>query len=74
MDTSTKLNLVDFLPWWQHEFLNPLNQSIFEGDIRGDPYVAYAALAEKLVGHPRPIAQDVFRALVISQGGNDPGL
>lgn len=74
MDTSPKLNLVDFLPWWQQEFLNPVDQSILEGHVRGDPYISYTALAEKLVGHPGPIAQDIFRALVISQGGNDPGL
>ena len=74
MDVSQKLNLVDVLPWWQHELLYPMHQTMPQSELGGDPYVTYATLAEKLVGHTSPIAQDIFRALVVSQGGRDPGL
>lgn len=72
MDQFGHLQLKDFLPWWQVELLNRVDKSVLEGRIGSDPNVAEEALAQDFVGQRGMTAQDIFRSLVIGQGGIDP--
>ena len=62
-----KLNLNDLLPPWESKLPDVGNESEFDRILRGDLNITRSAGGEDFIGQGRPVAQDVFSALVISQ-------
>lgn len=62
-----KLNLNDLLPPWESELPNVGDEPEFDRILRGDLNIAHPASGKDVVRQTRPLAQDVFRALVIRQ-------
>ena len=62
-------DLNDFRPLWERELPHALHQPPLERLIRREMHVPQTARGENLVGNPRPLAQDVFNALVVRQRG-----
>lgn len=64
-----KLNLNDLLPPWENELPDVGDEPEFDRILRGDLYISEPLGGEHIVRQSRPMAQDVFSALVIRQGG-----
>jgi hypothetical protein len=62
-----KLNLNDLLPPWEAELPNVGDEPEFDRILRGDLNIANPPSGQHFVGQRRPVAQDIFGALIIGQ-------
>ena len=69
-----KLNLNDLLPPWEHELPDAGDETELNRILRTDLHVTHPAGGEYSIGQSRPLAQDIFRALVVRQGRVKVGL
>lgn len=61
------LNLKDFVPPWEREIADRVRETEFDRILRGDMDVPVASGTQDVIRQGRPLAQDVFRSIVIRQ-------
>lgn len=64
-----RLNLNDLLPLWEREIAHPLHEPPLYSLTRRDVDVLEAPIVEDVGGDRSALAQDIFGASVIRQGG-----
>ena len=63
------LDLQDFRLPWERKITDGVNETEFERLLRGDVNLVVTPSGQHVFGYTRPLAQDVFGALVIRQRG-----
>ena len=64
------LDMKHFLPVWERELDNPVDETEFDRLLGSDVDLLGASFSQKRVGNTCALAQDVFRALIIRQGSS----
>ena len=67
MDRTRKLTLNDLVPLWERKFSNPVDETPLESLVGRDIDLLKSSSGEGFIGDGSPLAQDVFRARLLSQ-------
>lgn len=70
----TGSDLEYLVPLWNRELPNRINQPVRDSLFGRDVHVFGATIYQNIVGNAGPLAQDVFRACIISQGAIEGAL
>lgn len=67
MDSTRKLNLENLVPLWERKVSDLVHKSVVESFSRVDVDITNPSGAQFVVRQGSPLAQDVFRTLILSQ-------
>ena len=61
------LDLKNFVPPWERKIADSVRETEFDRLLRSDVNVIETSLGQEAVRDVRPLAQDIFRALIVRQ-------